>query len=100
MQYQMYTIFLVVLWPYMSDVCTCKWSAGGLGGLSDLSIVFLMSPLTRLVKLNVDHIPYLPMNVFIYLSRSGDVLSQYISSRWHQCIATHSLLVNTVVGQY
>lgn len=47
-------------------MCVHVSEVRGGGGLSDLSIVFLMSPLTRLVKLNVDHIPYLPMNVVIY----------------------------------
>lgn len=104
MQYQIYTIFfstsLYVHCSIMALHVWCVFMRVKCEGLNDLSIGFLMSPLTRLVKLNVDHIPYLPINVVIYLSRSGDVLSQYFSSRWPQCITSQPLLVNTVVGQY
>lgn len=75
-----------------SEVRGVKWSLNRISNESFNKI--------KLVKLNVDHIPYLPINVVIYLSRSGDVLSQYFSSRWPQCITSQPLLVNTVVGQY
>lgn len=42
-------------------------------GLNDFLIGFLMSFLIRLIKLNVDYILYLFINVVIYLSRLGDV---------------------------
>lgn len=71
--YYFFSMFLYVYCSIMVLYVWCVFMRVKCKGLNDFLIGFLMSFLIRLVKLNVDYILYLFINVVIYLSRLGDV---------------------------